>query len=123
MLQEAPAWKGVLGHNQFDGQVVIKKHPPFDAALGADWTDHAEWQVRKWFQLKDINPTIGDVGRAVQDAARHHPFHPVRDYLNEQIWDGSPPAIRVADILRCRRYRVHASHWTAMAHSSCRSHL
>jgi predicted P-loop ATPase len=33
---------------------------------------------------------MGDVGRAVQAAARHQSFHPVRDYLGQLVWDGKP---------------------------------
>ena len=31
---------------------------------------------------------MGDVGRAVQAAARANPFHPVRDYFEALSWDG-----------------------------------
>ena len=37
-----------------------------------------------------INPAAGDVGRAVQAAARHNSFHPVRDYFEARAWDGMP---------------------------------
>ena len=37
-----------------------------------------------------ISPSAGDVGRAVQAAARHNRFHPVRDYFEALVWDGVP---------------------------------
>ena len=37
-----------------------------------------------------INLSAGDLGRAVQAAARHNAFHPVRDYFNSLVWDGVP---------------------------------
>ena len=46
--------------------------------------------VRIWFQSKYMNPTMGDIGRAIQKAAEYSSFHPVRDYLNARTWDGTP---------------------------------
>ena len=40
--------------------------------------------------MQKISPSAGDVGRAVQAAARHNPFHPVRDYFDSLVWDGVP---------------------------------
>lgn len=37
----------------------------------------------------DIAAGQGDVARAVQAAARHNPFHPVRDYFDALAWDGT----------------------------------
>jgi hypothetical protein len=37
-----------------------------------------ESRAQVWFQTQKINASAGDVGRAVQAAARHNPFHPVR---------------------------------------------
>jgi predicted P-loop ATPase len=92
MLQEAPKWKGVLGYDEFNARVVIRKHPPWgEQAADAPWTDQHETQARVWFQREaGINPSAGDVGRAVQAAARHNPFHPVRNYFNSLLWDGVP---------------------------------
>jgi predicted P-loop ATPase len=94
MLQQAPKWKGVLGFDEFAAQVVIRKRTPWgDEAPDAPWTDQHETQARVWFQRKGINPAAGDVGRAVQAAARHNPFHPVRDYFESLVWDGTPRLI------------------------------
>ena len=90
-LREHPKWKGVLGHDEFNNRVVIRKRPPWgDETPDAPWTDHHESLARVWFQCEDIAAALGDVGRAMQAAARHNPFHPVRDYLNALKWDGTP---------------------------------
>jgi len=90
-LREHPKWKGVLGHDEFNNRVVIRKRPPWgDETPDAPWTDHHESLVRVWFQCEDIAAALGDVGRAVQAAARHNPFHPVRDYFEALVWDGTP---------------------------------
>jgi predicted P-loop ATPase len=91
ILREAPKWKGVLGYDEFNARVVIRQRPPWGKeAPDSPWTDHHESLTRVWFQSEKINPSAGDVGRAVQAAARHNPFHPVRDYFDSLVWDGVP---------------------------------
>ncbi len=88
MLREAPKWKGVLGFDEFNVRVVIKRRPPWgEEASNTLWTDHHDTQVRVWFQRKGISPSAGDVGRAVQAAARYNSFHPVRNYFESLVWD------------------------------------
>ena len=91
ILGEAPKWRGVLGYNDFAACVVIRKRPPWgDESSDAPWTDHHDSSTRVWFQREGISPAAGDVGRAVQAAARHNVFHPVRDHLDALVWDGTP---------------------------------
>jgi predicted P-loop ATPase len=92
MLREAPKWKGVLGYDEFAARAVIRKCPPWgEETADAPWTDQHETQARVWFQREaGINPSAGDVGRAVQAAARHNRFHPVRDYFASLVWDREP---------------------------------
>jgi putative DNA primase/helicase len=92
ILQKSPDWKGVIGYDEFNAAVVIRKRPPWGhEAPDTRWSDQHESLTRVWFQ-KDcaINPSLGDVGRAVQAAARTNCFHPVRDYFNSLAWDGTP---------------------------------
>jgi len=91
ILRHAPKWKGVLGYDEFSARVVIRKRPPWgEEASEAPWTDHHDALARVWFQREKINPSAGDLGRAVQAAARHNPFHPVREYFDSLTWDGKP---------------------------------
>jgi putative DNA primase/helicase len=91
ILREAPKWKGVLGYDEFNARVVIRKRPPWGEEMpDAPWTDHHDTLARVWFQNEKISPSAGDVGRAVQAAARYSPFHPVRDYLDSLVWDEVP---------------------------------
>ena len=86
-----PDWHGVLGFDQFAVCVVIRKPPPWgDEAPDTALTDHHETQTRIWFQRQQIKAAVGDVGRAVQAAARANPFHPVRDHFAALRWDGRP---------------------------------
>jgi putative DNA primase/helicase len=92
MLRAAPKWKDVLGYDEFAARVVIRERPPWGKeTTDKVWSDQHETQTRVWFQREvGINPSAGDVGRAVQAAARHNPFHPVRDYFESLVWDGVP---------------------------------
>jgi predicted P-loop ATPase len=91
ILRWAPKWTGVLAFDEFNARVVIRKRPPWGEEEAADtpWTDHHESLTRSWFQREKINAAAGDIGRAVQAAARHNPFHPVRDYFDALAWDGT----------------------------------
>jgi putative DNA primase/helicase len=90
ILRHSPEWKGVLGYDEFGARVVIRGRPPWGEAPNTVWSDHRESQTRVWFLRRGIRPSAGDVGRAVQAAARHAPFHPVRDYLDALVWDRVP---------------------------------
>jgi predicted P-loop ATPase len=91
ILREAPRWKDVLGFDEFAARVVIRKRLPWgNEPLDSPWTDHHDSLARIWFQTENINPAAGDLGRAVQAAARHNALHPVRDYFGSLVWDGVP---------------------------------
>jgi predicted P-loop ATPase len=90
-LRHHPQWQGVLAYDEFSARVVIRKRPPWgEEAPDAPWTDHHESLTRVWFQREDIKAAQGDVGRAVQAAARTNPIHPVREYLDALVWDETP---------------------------------
>ena len=109
-LRHYPQWQGVLAYDEFSARVVIRKRLPWgEEAPGAQWTDHHESLTRVWFQREDIEAGQGDVGRAVQAVARSNPIHPVREYLDALVWDGTPRldtwlvTYFHADGLRCER--------------------
>lgn len=91
-LRHDPEWKdGVVAYDEFSARVVIRSRPPWgEEKPDTHWDDKHETLTRIWFQRKDINAGSGDVGRAVQAAARYNPFHPVREYLDALHWDGTP---------------------------------
>jgi Virulence-associated protein E-like domain len=91
ILREAPKWNGVLGYDEFNARVVIRQRPPWGTEPpDSPWTDHHDSLARVWFQTESINPAAGDVGRAVQAAARHNAFHPVRTYFEALVWEDVP---------------------------------
>jgi predicted P-loop ATPase len=90
-LRHHQEWQGVLAYDEFANRVVIRKRPPWgEEKPDAHWSDHHESQTRVWFQQQDIKADLGDVGRAVQAAARNNLIHPVREYLDALVWDEEP---------------------------------
>ena len=66
---------------------------PGASALGTGRTGHAVDRPSRVLGAglvpnQKINASAGDVGRAVQAAAKHNPFHPVRAYFESLVWDG-----------------------------------
>ena len=52
ILREAPAWKGVLGYDEFNARVVIRKRPPWGEEMpDAPWTDHHESRREYGFKI------------------------------------------------------------------------
>ncbi len=94
-LREHPTWKGVPAFDEFHLRVTIRKRPYWsDERPGTPWVDqrlqdHDETLVRVWFQHEDIVAAQGDIGRAIQAAARFNCFNPPRDYLSSLIYDGT----------------------------------
>jgi hypothetical protein len=74
-------WKGVYAFDQFAARVVIRKRPPWKGEAPTDFTDHHETLTRVWLEHEDIFAKLGDIGSAIQAAARNNSFHPVREYL------------------------------------------
>ena len=90
-LRHHPQWQGVFGFDEFNARVVIRKRPSRGETRHSTQSGLITMSlVRVWFQREDIIATLGDVGRAVQAAARDNAFHPVRDYFDGLVWDGTP---------------------------------
>lgn len=89
-LQLAPEWDGVLGFNEFSMATVTLKPAPWPGApTGAEWTDHEDRHTANWLQHQGILVSVEIAGQAVQSVARDRRLHPVREYLNSLMWDGT----------------------------------
>src|SRR5262249_23286237 len=86
-LRLAPEWHGVLGFNQFALRAETRRPPPWGGAIGL-WGDHEDSLLIEWMEHKGIRISDAHATRAAVTAAREHPYHPVRDYLDGLKWDG-----------------------------------
>ena len=93
IFHKSPQWQGVLAYDEFGARVIARNCPPWDREKeelpDAPWTDHHDTLTRAWFQRENIKAAAGDVGRAVQAAAKRNSFHPVRAYFASFTWDGT----------------------------------
>jgi predicted P-loop ATPase len=87
-FRHAPEWGGVLAFNEFGLGTVVLKPAPWGIVPKGEWTDHEDRLAAEWLQRQGILVSVDVAGQAVQTAARDHPFHPVRTYLNGLQWDG-----------------------------------
>ena len=84
----ASEWDGVLGFNEFSQQVVTHRPTPWGKEVGSSWADADDSLATEWLQREaGIFVTSNTVAEAVQTIARENGFHPVRDYLENLVWD------------------------------------
>ncbi len=97
-LQFAPEWEGVLGFDEFNLRVALRRAPPWapeyapagGSRLGP-WTDEDDTRLVIWFEREiAVSPRAETVREAVRLAADQSRFHPVRDDLLDLRWDGRP---------------------------------
>lgn len=89
ILENDPAWRGVLGFCEFSSTIQKRELPPLRHASRGEWDDTDDSNLRYWLaQRYQIEPKGVDLSDAVSGAAMSAPFHPVRDYLDNLHWDG-----------------------------------
>ena len=93
-LRGAPEWDGVLWHNSFATTTVARKPPPWAGRPktweDTPWADRDDALVANWLQHQEIMVPMSIAGQAVEVVARDRVFHPVREYLDQLTWDGTP---------------------------------
>lgn len=86
-------WEDVLGYDAFGNSEVVKKRLPwrekerpyksYEPWLGAD-----DKRLQHWFAKKyDINSSRV-IQNAFTEVVHLHKFHPIKEYLEKQNWDG-----------------------------------
>lgn len=97
ILGNDPALVGLTAFNEFKGQPVLRRAPPrFE-----DEASELPGPYPRPISTEDVTLTLGYFQRlwaprfsrpvvdgAMMAAARHNPFHPVRDWLATLAWDG-----------------------------------
>lgn len=92
-LRTAPEWAGVLAYNEFAHFTVLQKPPPWmkpEADFSTDWGPNDDILATEWLHHQGIFVSVEATGQAVETVARERPFHPVRTYLKDLVWDGKP---------------------------------
>lgn len=90
ILRHAPEWRGVIGFDEFSGQVNKLRAPPFDRGEVGEWSDLDDSRLELWlaenFALRKLRSET--IFKGVMLAADANRYHAVRDYLNALAWDG-----------------------------------
>jgi putative DNA primase/helicase len=92
ILQNHPDWRGVLALDEFSNAVVKRRSPPLTGSGVGEWTEEDDLSLGMWLRS---SPDLGLSMRAIDQisagvlmAANAAKFHPVREYLDAQAWDG-----------------------------------
>lgn len=95
ILHLHPEWSGRVRYDEFRGRVVVTD-PPWDKyqrprEAETQWTDEDATRLQAWLvrEFYGFTPTITDCERAVDVVARVNGWHPVRDYLEGLVHDGT----------------------------------
>jgi hypothetical protein len=90
-LKQSPEWRGALGFNQMSCHAVLRKPAPWPQSRpGENWSDVDSNRTTVWLQQRGIYVNPKTAGQAVHTVAADFEFHPVREYLDSLVWDGTP---------------------------------
>jgi hypothetical protein len=91
-LREAPEWVGVLAYDEFALVTIQLEPPPWlkdeDKWTPRQWTDRDDALTADWLQHQSICIIVNVAATAAETVAKGNTFHPIKDYLERQVWDG-----------------------------------
>jgi len=92
VLENHREWQGVIAYDEFANRVVKRKPPPYERGEAGVWTGIDDLRLGHWMaQMENI---VVRSTQALVDAiglcASNHVFHPVREWLDGLVWDGTP---------------------------------
>jgi predicted P-loop ATPase len=93
LLEHHPDARGMLALDEFSGQTMLLRRPPWDLRQG-DWKprpvgnkDLAE--LVEWLEGFGLTPKVSNINPVIDKVAGRHPYHPVKDWLlSLPAWDG-----------------------------------
>lgn len=91
IFRNDPNLKGKLGFNSFQSRPVIRGSVPWNDQEGDRyWEDEDDAGIRWYIETSFGFTAISKIEDCVKLIRRENSFHPVREYLQAQIWDGKP---------------------------------
>lgn len=89
VLETDPAWRDVLGFNEFAYRIVKRREVAGRASTETEWADIDDVRLQVYLTKEyGFEPRKATVMDAVMERAYRAPFHPVRMYLESLEWDG-----------------------------------
>jgi predicted P-loop ATPase len=97
VLREHPSWKHVVRYSEFDHRVHLL-NPPFRGTFYAGPVNDQKWVedndltcVRSWLETTlDMSVSKENLIDALVAVGMSQSFHPVREWLDSLVWDGTP---------------------------------
>ncbi len=91
-LRLAPELRELVRLNCFRQDVVFTRSPPWRTTkAGEAWTDDDDVALQIWLQEMGVEVhSRATIAATVALDAKARPHHPVKDYLREHRWDGTP---------------------------------
>lgn len=89
VLENDPALKGHITHDEFTGYDVITGGLPWNKQA-KQWSDRDDANLRVWLERNYDITGKDKIYDALAAILTRHSYHPIRDYLNGLHWDGTP---------------------------------
>jgi putative DNA primase/helicase len=93
MLNYHKAYRGVFRYNEFKSDTMLVKCPPWirDGKFRAHRLDDNDLtKCTSHMERFGLKPDTNRVFRAIKSVAYDNKFHPVRQYFDTLVWDGTP---------------------------------
>lgn len=93
MLEHHPDACGLLALDEFSGQTMLLRRPPWDLRQG-DWKPRAVGnndlaEAVEWLEGFGLTPKVFNINPIIDKVAGRHPYHPVKGWLTSlPAWDG-----------------------------------
>lgn len=92
ILNHHPDWRGKLFYDEFSGDILKRRPPPYPNARLGEWMDidssHAHMWLEEQFDFSRLSSP--HVDEAVSVVADLHTVHSIKEYLEPLRWDGTP---------------------------------
>ena len=94
-LRHDPVIGGLFRLDEFTGKTMVTRHPFWEADHGEVWTmrpimDEDATHVAAYLERHGMNMKPGEVHTCIKAEAALMSFHPLREYLDALVWDGTP---------------------------------
>ncbi len=89
ILENDPRLKDLIGFNEFTGNLAKLRKPLWEEALDSNWTDGDVSHIRAMMDdLYQVTVSQVNLHDAIVTEAKQHPFHPVKQFIEKEAWDG-----------------------------------